>query len=142
MRHLSLLLSSFPDKKVCQTATKEVSCRAKKVKTKDASPSPSKKTERRRKTLRSIKSVLFAGGVSNEDNDFMDEYQEVGTKRKRKATSDKAFQKSSKLKRGKQSKKTDLRNEHSDGGSDKDFVADDEAKKRRKYSYSARSHKL
>lgn len=141
MRHLSLLLSSFPDKKVCQTATKEVSSRAKKVKTEDASPSPSKKPERGRKT-KSLKSVLYAedGGVSNEDNDLTDEYQEAGTKRKRKATSNKAAQKSSKLKRGKQSKKTDHRNEHSDGESDKDLVADDDAKKRR--TDSARSNKL
>jgi len=142
MRHLSLLFSSIPDKKVCQTATKEVCSRAKKVKTEDASPSPSKKPERGRKTLRSLKSVLCAedGGVSNEENDLMDKYQEVGTKRKRKATSDKAAQNSSKLKRGKQSKKTDHRNEHSDGESDKDLVADDDAKKRRKDS--ARSNKL
>jgi hypothetical protein len=141
MRHPSLLFSSFPDKKVCQTATKEVSSRAKKVKTEDASSSPSKKPERGRKTLRSLKSVLYAedGGVSNEDNVLTDEYQEAGTKRKRKATSNKAAQKC-KLKRGKQSKKTDHRNEHSDGESDKDLVADDDAKKRRKDS--ARSNKL
>ena len=58
------------------------------MKTEDASPSPSKKPERGRKT-KSLKSVLYAedGGVSNEDNDLTDEYQEAGTKRKRKATS-------------------------------------------------------
>jgi hypothetical protein len=96
------------------------------VKTKDAPPSPSKRPERRCKT--SIKSGLYAenGGKSNEDFDSEDDLQKAGKKRKR------ATQKCSKLERGIQPMKSDLDDEYSDGESDKDLVADDEAKKRRK----------
>jgi hypothetical protein len=125
------------DKQVCQAATKTRSRRGGKAKSVASSPSSSKRPERRCKALMSIKPGIYAeysgDRIDGFDSDFSkDDLQKMGKKIKIEPNSGKSAQKSSILKRGAQAKNVNLNSddEYSDGRSDQDSVAVQNATKK------------
>jgi hypothetical protein len=133
---------------VCQAATIERSGRGAKAKSEASPPSSSKRPERRCKAVMSTKPGIDAedsgGRIDGFDSDSAEnEQQMMGKKIKVEPTSGKSALKSSKLKRGLQAKMVNLDSDdeyYSDGRSDQDSVAGQNATKRR--TSFARSFKL